>query len=95
MIIQKRTINHLLPIDRATLIAAMKYLMNSQQDKSLEDISNRYQITKTKTEKLLNFGIELDFIEIEVKVSSFVNNIEYRRFSLTEEGSNFLNRNQS
>jgi len=92
------SISDLPPIDRATLIAAMKYLEDPLWKPSLKELSNRYQITKSKTEMLLNFGINLGFIEIEMENNNYrgsYNAKEYKRFSLTEEGKNFLDQNQS
>lgn len=92
------SIYDLSPIDRATLIAAMKYLIYVPWDPTIEELSDRYQMTKAKTEKLLNFGMNLDFIEIkmdncdDLKLSGAK---EYRRFLLTEEGKNFLDQNLS
>jgi len=88
------SIDDLKPIDRETLIAAMKYLKDSYRNPGLDDISGRFQITTAKTEKLLNDGIEMGFIKIEIK-RGILYGTECSKFSLTEKGRDFLNQNQS
>jgi len=91
--------NGLTPIGKVTLFAIFKHLKDAPMGKpDISALSNRYGITKSKTEKLLNFGIDLGFIEIEMdnrEYPKLYGAKEYRRFSLTAQGKNYLDRNPS
>jgi len=74
------------PIDKNRLMEIMKYLVGVPGNTtSLDYLAERFGIHKSKTEKLLNTGIEQGLLDIKICPVT----------SLTEQGKRYLNRNQS
>lgn len=85
------------PINKSLIISICKYLKEIGGKVSLREVKEMFHLTNSKTEKLINEGIQLGIISFEIEGGYFYRGqycvINY--VSITDTGEKLLEDNQS